>query len=214
MDIKALIIARGGSERVSEKNIRPFAGKNLLQLKIEQLRDYLPVVVNSENDEILAIAKSHGAEIIKRDAFFARSKTPMNQVYKNVAENIDSEYILFANCTSPLIQISTILDMLNGWDYMKIAHDSLNTVTTVQEFLWVDGKPLYNPDNQPRSQDIKGIYKINWAAAIIKRSAMIEEGRVLTKKNHLFQIPDIEGFDIDTEEQFIAGEALYAHYRG
>ena len=36
MDICGLIMARGGSKRVPNKNIRPFAGSSLLQIKINQ----------------------------------------------------------------------------------------------------------------------------------------------------------------------------------
>ena len=35
--VKALIAARSGSVRVQNKNIRPFAGSTLLEVKIQQL---------------------------------------------------------------------------------------------------------------------------------------------------------------------------------
>ena len=38
MIIKALIAARSGSVRVKNKNIRPFAGSTLLEIKINQLK--------------------------------------------------------------------------------------------------------------------------------------------------------------------------------
>ena len=38
MKIKALVAVRSGSVRVENKNIRPFAGSNLLEIKLAQLK--------------------------------------------------------------------------------------------------------------------------------------------------------------------------------
>ena len=69
MKIKALIAARSGSMRVKNKNIRPFAGSTLLEVKIEQLLRISQldgIVVNSNDEEILGIAQKYGVEKIKK----------------------------------------------------------------------------------------------------------------------------------------------------
>ena len=38
MKIKALVAVRSGSTRVVNKNLKPFAGSNLLSLKLQQLK--------------------------------------------------------------------------------------------------------------------------------------------------------------------------------
>lgn len=38
MNIKALVAVRSGSQRVKNKNIRPFAGSTLLDVKLRQLK--------------------------------------------------------------------------------------------------------------------------------------------------------------------------------
>ena len=53
MKFKALIPVRSGSVRVENKNIRPFAGSNLLEVKIRQLlsvKELDGIVVNSNSD--------------------------------------------------------------------------------------------------------------------------------------------------------------------
>jgi N-acylneuraminate cytidylyltransferase len=58
MSIKALVAVRSGSVRVENKNIRPFAGNNLLTIIIRQLHRIKlldGIVVNSNDDEMLAI---------------------------------------------------------------------------------------------------------------------------------------------------------------
>ena len=59
--IKALIPVRAGSQRVKNKNIRPFADSSLLEIKIKQMqriKELDGVIVNSDSDEMLDIAKS------------------------------------------------------------------------------------------------------------------------------------------------------------
>ena len=49
MKIKALVAVRSGSQRVVNKNIRPFAGSSLLEIKLNQLKrisNIVGIVVN------------------------------------------------------------------------------------------------------------------------------------------------------------------------
>ena len=74
MSLKALIPVRKGSGRVKNKNIRPFAGSSLLEIKVKQLQRVEgidEVCVNSDCDEMLDLATKLGATAIKRDPHFA-----------------------------------------------------------------------------------------------------------------------------------------------
>ena len=74
MKIKALVAVRSGSMRVENKNIRPFAGSSLLEVKLNQLKR-IPnldgIIVNSNDDYMLKIAASMGCEIVKRSQCYA-----------------------------------------------------------------------------------------------------------------------------------------------
>ncbi|MCD7780640.1 MAG: hypothetical protein LUH05_08220 [Candidatus Gastranaerophilales bacterium] len=64
--IKALIAVRSGSVRVKNKNIKPFCGSSLLEIKIKQLLSILQidgVVVNSNDDIMLDTAKNMGQKL-------------------------------------------------------------------------------------------------------------------------------------------------------
>lgn len=81
MKIKALVAVRSGSTRVINKNLRPFAGSNLLELKLNQLKRIKlldGIVVNSNDDEMLAIAKNLGCETVKRDEYYASNTVSMS----------------------------------------------------------------------------------------------------------------------------------------
>ncbi|MBM4299804.1 MAG: acylneuraminate cytidylyltransferase family protein, partial [Deltaproteobacteria bacterium] len=66
MKVLAIIIARGGSQRVPNKNIRPLAGKPLLAYSIEgakRSRYIERVVVSTDSDAIANVALGAGAEV-------------------------------------------------------------------------------------------------------------------------------------------------------
>ena len=57
--ITAIVPVRKGSERIKNKNLKKFAGKNLLRIKLEMLKkiDIIDsIVVNSDSDDALSIA--------------------------------------------------------------------------------------------------------------------------------------------------------------
>ena len=67
VDITAVVPTRKGSERVKSKNTRPFAGKSLLEVKLDVLMELKRVgsikdiVVNSDCDESKKISSSSRA---------------------------------------------------------------------------------------------------------------------------------------------------------
>jgi len=66
MKVKALVAVRSGSMRVKNKNIRPFAGSSLLEVKLQQLSrisNLDGIIVNSNDDTMLEIAKKYGEKL-------------------------------------------------------------------------------------------------------------------------------------------------------
>jgi len=212
MSFKALIPVRAGSQRVKNKNIRPFANTNLLELKIKQLKQVEGVdeiCVSSDSKQMLEAAASAGATAILRDSKYATSEIPMNDVYEHLALNVDCEHILYTNVTSPLIEINTYQKCIEKYFSLK-GYDSLNTVTLIKENLWLDDKPInYDPDNHPRSQDLPDIYALNFAVNIISRDAMISRRNIVGKKFYPYFIGKVESIDIDDEEDFAIAEIIY-----
>lgn len=213
MSIKALIPVRSGSVRVKNKNIAPFAGSSLLEIKIKQLQRIEgidAVVVNSNSDEMLNIAQKCGAETIKRDEYYATSSVSINEVYQNMAENIDCDVVMFADATNPLITDDTILRVLTEWKQLDKRYDSVATVHAIREFLWEDGKALnYDPNNKPRSQDLPNIQALNYAIHILPREVMRQKKDIIGYAPKFIEIPEIEATDIDTPMDFAFAEFAF-----
>lgn len=215
--IKVLIPVRSGSVRVKNKNIKSFAGSNLLTIKIEQMKRIKGidgVIVNSNSDEMLKLAASLGAEAVKRDEYFASSSVCMNEVYKNMAENSGCDTIIFADATNPLIKDETIEHCIKAYFENLDKYDSLTTVNEIKQFMWQDGKPInYDATNKPKSQDLPDIVALNHAISIIPRKLMIEKMDIIGFKPNLFKIDSVEATDIDNEIDFEFAEFMYNKYR-
>lgn len=217
MSIKALVAVRSGSQRVQNKNIRPFAGKNLLEIKLEQLlriKKLDGVIVNSNDDDMLQIAQNMGCQTIKRADYYASNTVSMSEVYKNMAENMDADVIVYANVTNPLLKDVTIEKAIETYMLQRENYDSLNTAHLIKEFLFQDGQPMnYQLDQQPRSQDLPDLYALNFAVSIIEKDKMIDYKNVVGKKPYIWKIDETEATDIDNPIDFEFAEYVYTHYR-
>lgn len=221
MTVKGLIKARGGSKRVPNKNLKPFSGTSLLEIKIRQLQrmEFLDsVVVNSDSDEILEVARSLGAETVRRDPKFATDDVLPNDLFVNLAENIDCEYIVHADVTSPFLRDETIRDMfyLYSEKWFQSLNKALLTGTCLKRFIWKsdDDSNLhavnFNPNEQPNSQALDNrFYIMNSACAILARDLMIRQRGLSGYSPAVYGIDEIEAIDIDTSIEFEFAEWLY-----
>jgi CMP-N-acetylneuraminic acid synthetase len=211
--IKALIPVRAGSVRVVNKNIKPFCGTNLLALKIEQMlriKEIDEVCVSSESQEMLDIAKDLGATPIRRDAKFASNECSPNDVWEHIADNIDCEYILYTAVTNPLVKDDSYRNCIEKYFSLDENVYSLNTVTSVKEFLWMGNSPVnYDPNNQPKSQDLPEVFHLNFAINILRRDLMKKHKSILLKNFFPFYLDKIESTDIDDVHDFLIAELLY-----
>lgn len=211
--VKALIAARSGSVRVTNKNIRPFAGSTLLEVKINQLKrisNIDGIVVNSNDDTILSIAERMGVEAQRRDPYYASNTVSMSEVYKNMAESMDCDIIVYANCTNPIIKDETIKSIVDFYLENHEKYDSVNSAHLIKEFLFKDNRPInYDLKHQPRSQDLPDISALNFAVNVLSKQKMIDCMNVVGESPFLYNIDLTEATDIDNPIDFFIAEQLY-----
>lgn len=213
MKIKALVAVRSGSERVLNKNLRPFAGSNLLEFKLKQLKTIKEldgIVVNSNDDRMLEIADKLGVETVKRDPLYATSSVSMSDVYKNMAENFNGDIVMYANVTNPLVNTESYINGIKTFKEIRDRFDSLNSAHLIKEFMFLDNKPInYDLEHQPRSQDLPNIYALNFAFSILTKEDMIRYTNVIGRAPYMYELTESESVDIDTEFDFEIAEFLY-----
>ena len=208
--LTAVIPVRKGSQRVKNKNLKPFAGSTLLDIKIETLKKVIgldEIVVSSDSDEMLDIARKHNVTAHKREDYYASSEVNNSDFMVNLTTAVDSEYIMYSPCTSPLLSNETISECISKF---RAGAQNIVTVTSQKHHMWLDGEPLnYNPSESPNSQDLPDIYSVNYGCCIISCEDLHEFRNVVTN-NPTFHVTDeIESIDIDTEFDFMMAEFVY-----
>ena len=112
--VLCLILARGGSKGVKNKNIRNLNGKPLISYSIDSVKKskYIDkVVLSSDNNKIRNIAIGLGIEApFKRPSHLARDNSNVNDAFLHALNwvekknNTKYDYILQIQCTNPMVQ--------------------------------------------------------------------------------------------------------------
>jgi CMP-N,N'-diacetyllegionaminic acid synthase len=112
MTVLCVIGARGGSQGLPGKNIRPLLGKPLIAWSIEQALatpEMDRVVVSTDSDEIATAARTAGAEVpFLRPDSIAGSSVGKFQVWQHALEACEKHYqesyeiLVDLDCTNPL----------------------------------------------------------------------------------------------------------------
>lgn len=214
--LTAVVPVRAGSQRVKNKNTKPFADSNLLKIKLETLKKISMIdniVVNSDSDEMLDIALSYGVSTHKREEYYASSECDNSEFFKHIAETTDTDYIMCSHVTSPLISAETYFSCVDK--FMNSNIENLVTVCDVKHHMWLDGKPLnYNPSESPNSQDLPDIVGLTYGISILGKDDMIKHKNVVTDNPYFYRLDEIESIDIDTEFDFMIAEYVYKKVNG
>ncbi|MUU79064.1 acylneuraminate cytidylyltransferase family protein [Winogradskyella endarachnes] len=214
---------RAGSERVPNKNTKPFAEVEggLLFLKIKQLLKAKLVdniVVSTNDNEVKKIVERFGDKIIvdNRPEHLASSSTSTDDLIKYVPKIIKSGHVLWTHVTSPFLKsehydlaIKTYLKNLE-----EDTFDSLMSVNNLQTFLWdKNGSINYdrNKEKWPRTQTLPKLYEINsgiFINSVSNYKVMLDR---IGAKPFLFETKGYTSFDIDWPDDFDMAELIYKH---
>tara|TARA_B100001063_G_C16766102_1_gene558717 strand:- start:472 stop:1152 length:681 start_codon:yes stop_codon:yes gene_type:complete len=212
--ISTVITVRQGSQRVKNKNLKKFFKKNLLIYKIESLlkvKSIKKIIINTDSEEVIKIAKDFGVGFHLRDPYFASSECPNNEFWGHIAENTKTDYILFTHCTNPLIKESTYEEFISLFVKKKNDYDSFNSVSEVKEFLILNQKPMnFNFNKAPNSQNLPDVIKLNFAINILPTKLMFKKKSLIGDKPYFYKLKYKEGFDINTNDDFEYAEFLFS----
>jgi CMP-N,N'-diacetyllegionaminic acid synthase len=207
----ALVAVRKGSQRVKNKNIRTFGNTNLLELKLEVLKKVKQIdeiVVNSDCDYMLSIAKNHMVSTHKREDYYASSECTNSEFHGHVAQVTDCDFILLAPVCSPFVTVKSHEESIKM--FLNSECDSLTSVTEVKNHLWLNNKPLnYDLNNVPNSQDLPDVVKLNYGITLANKELMSNQKRVVGDNPLFYKLDELESVDVDTEFDFEMAELFY-----
>ena len=207
-----VIPVRKGSQRVKNKNIRRFANSNLLQIKIDVIKtlDWVDdIIVNTDCNTAIAIAKENGLKYHRREDFYASSECNNSDYHHYLARVTEAENILVAQVTAPLISKKTYDTAMKK--YLESGCNSLMSVKAIKEFIWFEGCPVnYDLYNAPNSQDLPNYFHPTFGIIICQRSALLKSKNFICSNPEFLTISDRESVDVDTLLDFEFAEYLYS----
>ena len=208
---------KGHSERVPNKNMKPFAGAPLYHAIIKALlqsKQIEKVVINTDSATIKedALNNFERVEIINRPNEIQGDFVSMNDIIDYDLSKLEGEHFLQTHSTNPLLTSSTIDMAIEKYFKVLGTYDSLFSVTRWQTRLyWEDGSPInHNPKELLRTQDLPPVFEENSNFYIFSKTSFKNVGNKRIGKNaYLEPINKLEAIDIDTPEDFEIAELLY-----
>lgn len=211
---------RKGSQRVPNKNTRPFAGieGGLLRIKLETLLNAKlvdQIILSSNDEEVLRIGatfRNEKLQVLPRPEHLCTSQTSTDELIAYVAELIKEGTILWTHVTSPFLAAETYDTMLQTYHANRQSYDSLMSVNIIRDFLWNEHVPInYNRDIEkwPRTQTLQPLYEPNSGAFIADAAIYHSMKDRIGNKVYMFETSKLESLDIDWPEDFEFAQQLY-----
>jgi CMP-N-acetylneuraminic acid synthetase len=208
--ITAVIPVRQGSQRVKNKNFKEFAGKSLLEHKIDIVKK-LPVdniIINTDSEYAISLAKENNVEYHRREPYYASSECTNSEYHEYLAKVTDSENILITQVTAPLISLDTYIEAIDI--FSNVNCNSLMSIKKIKEYLWYKNKPInYKLDYAPNSQDLPDYFAPTFGVIIVNKEAMLKSKNFICNKPNFYELSDMEAIDIDTKLDFEFAEFLF-----
>lgn len=223
MKVVAIILARGGSKGLANKNIMQFCGKPLLGWTIENCFDggINEVFVSSDSDEILTIGEEFGAQSINRPESISTDTASSESGWLHGLDFIEDllgqvDWVYAPQVTSPLRDKS---DVALAVDLAKTGkYDSLFSCNVIKDFfVWEDHGGLMNSvnydwQNRKRRQDIEVRYVENGSFYLFKPEILRSSLNRLGGRIGRVEMDAWKMFEIDSRADFRKCEALMREF--
>jgi pseudaminic acid cytidylyltransferase len=224
-----VIPARGGSKRIPGKNIRPFAGRPMIEWSIEAALAsgcFDRVIVSTDDDEIAAVGRAAGAEVPFRrpaalsDDHAGTLAVMRHAIDRQAADGAEPSTVCCLYATAPFVRAA---DLCEGFERLrKRGEGFVFTVTRypfpIQRAIRLDAEgrvSMLHPELfAVRSQDLEECFhdaaQFYWGTAAAWRTGETIFGPAsvgLVLPTHRVQ-------DIDTPEDWVRAERMFQAMRG
>jgi CMP-N,N'-diacetyllegionaminic acid synthase len=222
------ICARGGSQGVKDKNIRPLIGRPLIAYTISHALAWGKadrVVVSTDSERIADVARENGAEVpFLRPAPLAEGHVPKLAVIRHALAEMEQtsrmqfDVVLDLDVTAPLRHVA---DIENAYR-LFLDRDALTLMSVVS----ARKNPYYNVVELSQEgfvhlskdpgesitcrQNAPVVFDMNASIHIYRRAYVVDERNkhVCSKRAVAYVMDDLCAIDIDTEADFLVVESL------
>ncbi len=215
MRIIVVIPARGGSKGIPRKNIRLMNGLPLISyaIKVALGSSFQPdVYVSTDSTEIADVAVKFGARILMRDFSLSGDMVTLDPVIYDALVKAEQEnsskydMIITMQPTSPLTSGDTLDRAIK--EFVEKKYNTLISVVNKPHLSWTekDGKVVPAYEKRLNRQQLPKNYLETGAFVITDRASITQSTRI-GKQVGVFEVPEIEAVDIDSETDWIIAES-------
>jgi pseudaminic acid cytidylyltransferase len=220
----AIITARGGSKRIPRKNIKLFLDKPIISYSIQSALNsgiFEEVMVSTDDEEIAAIAKDHGASLpfmrsTENSNDYAGTAEVLIEVisqYRKIKRNFDT-----ACCIYPTAPFVTAEKLKKAFDLLR--EKNADSVLPVTEFSYPILRSLkVNEQGQiemnwpqyysSRSQDLPKSYHDSGQFYFLNVESLLHHKKLFMPNSFPLIVPETEVQDIDNETDWKLAEMKY-----
>jgi pseudaminic acid cytidylyltransferase len=214
-----IIPARSGSKRIKNKNIKKFISEPMISITLKKLKKskiFKKIVVTSDSDRILKIAKTYGADIlIKRSKNLSDDNTSTVPVIVDAIKKLENQILFNRVCCvypcNPFLNIQDLkkaINLLNKYNKYFIYPISKYS-HPIQRALFINKKKELNfvkkKFSKSRTQDLKEFFYDAGQFYLAKKGTWINK----YKKFRGIIIPSWRCHDIDTNEDWLRAQIIY-----
>ena len=223
-DICFIIQARLNSTRVPRKMIKPFSDTTLMELGILKVLDSKNIPKDNfycsvYEEELVELCNKYDVNVFHRSEKSANEENTVSGMYE-WSDKLPYKYVVLINACAPLLKVETIDAFVAK--YMHSDSDGLFGVIGKKQYYWnEDGDMITKWPEGLTIMNTKMVETTYEAAHTLYASRMdtikdeIWMGDTpFTKGNpELFELDELEVFDIDYPWEFEVGEILYDKFK-
>ena len=225
--ILGVILARGGSKGIPQKNIKELNGHPLIAyslyagLKCQLITHF---VVSTDSAKIAKIAKHYGAAVpfmrpksLARDAVYSRDALHHAVLASEKYYGMTFDFIIELPATAPLRNSGDVQSAFNK--LIRTEADSVISVTRIYDRHPIRIKRIkrdrlfdftkeFPEGESSRRQDLEAAYVRNGAIYAMKRSTIINQFSRVGKISRPYIMPEERSINIDEPMDFLLAETL------
>ncbi|XP_053630685.1 N-acylneuraminate cytidylyltransferase isoform X2 [Cherax quadricarinatus] len=210
MSATGLVLARGGSKGIKNKNIVLLNSRPLLLRCLQVMHEagcFSSIWVSTDDEKIAECAKNGGAKVHHRAKYTAVDEaSSLCAVQEFLQHHTEISIVCVVQCTSPFLQARYLH---KGMEKIQSGYDSVFSVTRRHLLRWSEGELTYpqnfNPRHRPQRQDWVGELYENGMFYFCKVN-LVHQGLLQGGRCGYIEVPLCESLDIDSPFDIIVAQ--------
>ena len=212
----AILPMKANSERVPNKNFRLIAGKPLYVWILENLfrLDFIEkIIINTDANFGLFDQFKNNKKLILRSRLehLRGDHVSMNLIIEDDLKHFQADDYLMTHTTNPNLSPKTLTKAYSLFkERDKNRFDTLFSVTRFQGRFYREDYSAVNhdPSELIRTQDLPPLFLENSCLYMFSREDFFKHNARIGSKPIMFETPQLESIDIDTESDWLIAESV------